>query len=1101
MSLVLLKGVDFVGGLVGDNSGAIMSSYATAAVEGTGADVGGLVGRNSATIMNSYATGRVTGSANNRGGLVGNNRSAGSIRNSYATGRVIGSGATVGGLVGDNAGTITGGYWLSSSASGRGTGDTTSISTTSIALISPTAPTTMTYAGWDTNAWDFGTNEQFPALKYATDCINREITTVKSDTGQPICEEQLPNQQVELQNQFLPPCTEALIDTGRYTDSDGVPQRLDVDKDGDGLIEICDLEGLDEMRYQLDGMSYTTTGTDAMSITTGCRTTPTTGCTGFELTRDLDFNDPASYRAGSINPAWTDTSGAGWDPIGVSTSTSNAFSATFDGNGYTIANLLINRHRPTDTGVGFFRGITGRIDDIRLADVRVAGATNTAGLAGVSLGTINNAYVSGTISGTGDNVGGLVGNNAEGDGITNSHTIVTVSGNNQAPITNSYAIADVSGNDSIGGLVGYNQAPITNSYAIADVSGNDSIGGLVGENQGSSAMIRNSFALATVRGNSSVGGLVGFLDDGSIFNGYARGLVSAEMTDVGGLVGVIANDGQVNNSYSNVEVVGDATVSNIGGLVGRSANTGIVDNDSYWDRQTSGQNASAGGTGEMTMELQEPITATGIYANWNTTTTIAWDFGSTEQYPRLRYGKGADENNPACFEDDSNSDEGLPKCDDLLSGQDNFLPQCTISLNTTDDNDGVPRVIDIDKDDDGLIEICDLEGLDEMRYQLDGMGYKTTDSETVVPITSGCATTCTGFELTTDLDFMDDNSYRNTANKVTWTVANYDDDSDTGWQPIGGDGIARDGTVDNPSFNARLEGNGYTIANLMINRSSTDFIGLFSSIEFKATIANLGLLDVNIMGQTVIGSLVGRSYAGTVINSYATGRVTSSGGVIGGLVGRNGDGSIMNSYAAVSVSGITGIGGLVGFNGIGINSIIENSYATGSVSGTGNISTSIRDLTIGGLVGFNDRNSTIKNSYATGKVLGRITTNELGGLVGDNEEGGTINGSYWLSRPGISRGDGDTTSTPQTVTMLTSPTMPTTTTYTGWLTRNWDFGTTNQYPALKYATECVEPPDTDTTPVKSQTGQPICGTLLSDDQPVDASIRLRVKVFLEGPLQ
>ena len=51
--------------------------------------------------------------------------------------------------------------------------------------------------------------------------------------------------------------------------------------------------------------------------------------------------------------------------------------------------------------------------------------------------------------------------------------------------------------------------------------------------------------------------------------------------------------------------------------------------------------------------------------------------------------------------------------------------------------------------------------------------------------------------------------------------------------------------------------------------------------------------------------------------------------------------------------------------------------------------------------------------------------------------------------------------------MLTSPTMPTTTTYTGWLTRNWDFGTTNQYPALKYAEECVEPPDTDTTPDKS----------------------------------
>ena len=52
------------------------------------------------------------------------------------------------------------------------------------------------------------------------------------------------------------------------------------------------------------------------------------------------------------------------------------------------------------------------------------------------------------------------------------------------------------------------------------------------------------------------------------------------------------------------------------------------------------------------------------------------------------------------------------------------LPPCTVSLNTDDDNDGIEQVLDIDKDGDGLIEICDLEGLDEMRHQLDGTGYR-----------------------------------------------------------------------------------------------------------------------------------------------------------------------------------------------------------------------------------------------------------------------------------------------------------------------------------------------------------------------------------------
>ena len=64
-----------------------------------------------------------------------------------------------------------------------------------------------------------------------------------------------------------------------------------------------------------------------------------------------------------------------------------------------------------------------------------------------------------------------------------------------------------------------------------------------------------------------------------------------------------------------LRLVGNATVSNIGGLVGRhggNADTDVI--NSYWNSQTSGQNASAGGTGEMTRELQEPTTATSIYA-------------------------------------------------------------------------------------------------------------------------------------------------------------------------------------------------------------------------------------------------------------------------------------------------------------------------------------------------------------------------------------------------------------------------------------------------------------------------------------------------------
>ena len=45
------------------------------------------------------------------------------------------------------------------------------------------------------------------------------------------------------------------MDYDRINDNDGAGGIIDIDKDGDGLIEICDLEGLNEMHHQLDRSS------------------------------------------------------------------------------------------------------------------------------------------------------------------------------------------------------------------------------------------------------------------------------------------------------------------------------------------------------------------------------------------------------------------------------------------------------------------------------------------------------------------------------------------------------------------------------------------------------------------------------------------------------------------------------------------------------------------------------------------------------------------------------------------------------------------------------------------------------------------------------
>ena len=113
-----------IGGLVGDNAGAIAQSFATGAVTVSGGRAGGLVGIGTDTITDAYATGSVTCSGSGcstagAGGLVGF-QIGGTITNAFATGAVSGA-AQTGGFAGANTGTITNGYW-DTTTTGAGSG-------------------------------------------------------------------------------------------------------------------------------------------------------------------------------------------------------------------------------------------------------------------------------------------------------------------------------------------------------------------------------------------------------------------------------------------------------------------------------------------------------------------------------------------------------------------------------------------------------------------------------------------------------------------------------------------------------------------------------------------------------------------------------------------------------------------------------------------------------------------------------------------------------------------------------------------------------------------------------------------------------------------
>ena len=373
-----------------------------------------------------------------------------------------------------------------------------------------------------------------------------------------------------------------------------------------------------------------------------------------------------------------------------------------------------------------------------------------------------------------------------------------------------------------------------------------------------------------------------------------------------------------------------------------------------------------------------------------------------------------------------------------------------------------PFRVDIDDDDDGLIDIYYLEDLDAVRYQLDGSGYTT--SSMAIRATQGCPSdTCSGYELRRDLDFATTQSYVNTiANKVAWTVQDFDQADDVGWLPIG--------DADNP-LNTVFEGGGHTIFGLEINQGRGGFFGVINSNSIIRNIGIAGNIQTRDIEFDPYTACLVADNSGQVLNSHAACHIESSNN-IGGLVGFN-RGQISNSYAIsdITAAGFSSYGGLVADN----SGTIANSYAIVDIAG-------VFHLYSGGLVARNDNNGMITNSYAIADIEGGLFG---GGIAGTNS--GTITNSYAAGSVGdssssnvlVGDGSGQTSGHWSTnTTVLQTPTAPNASNpdrYVNWSTNNWDFGNAMSYPALRYTAGDVG----NACALVADAMQPRCGTLLS----------------------
>ena len=96
----------------------------------------------------------------------------------------------------------------------------------------------------------------------------------------------------------------------------------------------------------------------------------------------------------------------------------------------------------------------------------------------------------------------------------------------------------------------------------------------------------------------------------------------------------------------------------------------------------------------------------------------------------------------------------------------------------------------------------------------------------------------------------------------------------------------------NDTFIGSFDGQGYEICDLFINRPNESDVGLFGVVEAGGVIENVGIVNSNITGYEIVGSVAGYN-RGTVRNSHAFGKVTGDLHV-GILVGVN-DGTVSKS--------------------------------------------------------------------------------------------------------------------------------------------------------------------------------------------------------------
>jgi hypothetical protein len=285
------------------------------------------------------------------------------------------------------------------------------------------------------------------------------------------------------------------------------------------------------------------------------------------------------------------------------------FTGTFDGDGHTVSNIVIEPTLYTSqTGfVGTLYGSQAQVKNLTLMRPRIVDPLCW-------------------------NMGAMVGLN-EGGTVSNCHV----------------RKAHLEGLTTIGGIVGlnYQYARVSDCSATGQMTENidmnvifGAVGGLVGENSFWSE-IENSYAVCTLSGDDCLGGLVGTnIIYSTITDSYAQGHVTATADYVGGLVGRNLAGTQIDRCYSTCNVVSTGTTDKAGAFVGAMGSNNkeqytacFYDTDRNSGLPAIGNATDAEVIGETAENMQQSATFVG--SGWDF--AAVWDICEGMNYPKLAW--------------------------------------------------------------------------------------------------------------------------------------------------------------------------------------------------------------------------------------------------------------------------------------------------------------------------------------------------------------------------------------------------------------------------------------------------------------------------------